>query len=446
MLSEDTIAAVATAPGRSALALVRVSGPDAWEIAGRVLGPWPPVPRRATLLTARDPETGERLDRVIATTFEAPHSFTGQRVVEIATHGGALIPATILAALVAAGARPALGGEFTRRALLGGKLDVAQAEAIGDLIDARSGAARRAALAQLDGGLSRRVAALRAALIETEALIAYEIDFPEEDDGPIPPARIAASAAAAAGALAQLLATAPVGALVREGALVVIAGPPNVGKSSLFNAILGRAQAIVTEIPGTTRDAIEALVEPPGAAFPLRLVDTAGLRETSDVVERLGIEVSERYLAGAHAILACGETAAAIDATVARVRAHSEAPVVSVLTKADLRGAILHGAIATSAETGAGIRELLAAVYAAVGAATPDPDTPIVTRARHRESLTRASAELRLFVDTWEAHTVPAVIAAVHLRSAVDALEDIIGVVDTDNVLDRLFSEFCVGK
>jgi len=440
VLSDDTIAALATPPGRGALALIRLSGPRAWEIAESVLTPWPLTPRRATLVSVRDPSTAEVLDRPIATAYEAPHSFTGEHAVEITTHGGVIVPAAVLAALVAAGARPALGGEFTRRAVLNGKLDLAQAEAIGDLVDARSPSAQRAALSQLDGGLSRRIAALRTALLDTEALIAYDIDFPEEDDGPIPRERVARSAATAAASLGQLLATAPIGELVREGALVVIAGPPNAGKSSLFNALLGRARALVTEVPGTTRDAIEALVEPTGAAFPLRLVDTAGLRETADTVERLGIEVSERYLRDAHAVLACGETAPALAETVALVHALTPAPVVPVRTKADLHG------VGVSAETGYGLRELLDEVYQVVGSKPCDPDTPIVTRARHRASLTAAAAELRQFQDAWAAGAVPAVIAAVHLRSAVHALEEIIGAVDTEDILDRLFAEFCVGK
>jgi tRNA modification GTPase len=436
----DTIAALATPPGRGALALIRLSGPRTLEIAKSVLTPWPLTPRRATLVTVRDPATAEVLDRPIATLYEAPHSFTGEHAVEITTHGGVIVPAAVLAALVSAGARPALPGEFTRRAILNGKLDLAQAEAIGDLVDARSPSAQRVALSQLDGGLSRRVAALRTALLDTEALIAYDIDFPEEDNGPIPRERVDKSAATAAASLAQLLATAPIGELVRDGALVVIAGPPNAGKSSLFNALLGRARALVTDVPGTTRDAIEALVEPAGAAFPLRLVDTAGLRETADTVERLGIEVSERYLRDAHAVLACGETAPALTETVARVQALTPAPVVPVRTKADLYG------VGVSAETGQGLRELLDEVYRAIGTTPSDPDTPIVTRARHRASLTAAAAELCQFQDTWAAGAVPAVIAAVHLRAAVHALEEIIGAVDTEDILDRLFAEFCVGK
>jgi len=459
----DTIAAVATAPGRGALALVRLSGPAAFEVAARVLAPWPLVPRVATLCVARDPRTGERLDRPLATAYPGPRSYTGEDVVELSTHGGHVAPAAVLAALVAAGARVALPGEFTRRAVLAGKLDLAQAEAVGDLIDARSQAMRRAALAQLDGGLSRRVTALRDRVLDVEALIAYDIDFPEEDDGPVPRARVAAALGAARDAVDGLLRTAPAGELVRDGALVVIAGPPNAGKSSLFNALAGEARAIVTEVPGTTRDALEALLDVPGdgpngsARWPLRLVDTAGLRETADRVERAGIERSEQWVARAHAVLACGETTADVAATMAHVAPLTAAPVLGVWTKADLRGApddapndVPDDApLAVSAETGEGLTALVDAVVRAVAArhgGVPAADEPVVTRARHRRALEEARAELDAFAAAWDDDGLPAPVAAVHLRAAAGALEEIIGAVDVEEVLGRVFASFCVGK
>ena len=334
---EDVIVALATPAGRGAVAVVRVSGRDAHAVGARVVQPWPDEPRVVRLCEVRDPRTGETIDRALVTRFDAPRSYTGEPGLEIATHGGYAVPAAVVAALVAAGAREALPGEFTRRAVLNGKLDLVQAEGVGDLVDARSPAMRRAALAQLDGGLSRRVAALRDEVLQVEALIAYDIDFPEEDDGPLPRGRIAEACGAVLASLEGLLATAPAGELVREGAVVVIAGAPNAGKSSLFNALVGEARAIVTEVPGTTRDAIEAVVD--GGDWPLRLVDTAGLRATEDVVERLGIEVSERYLARAHVVLACSEDGAGMTRVVERVRSASAAPVVGVRTKSDLGGA-----------------------------------------------------------------------------------------------------------
>lgn len=481
---EDTIAAVATPPGRGALAVVRVSGRDAHAIAGRVVQPWPLPERVARLARMVDPESGELLDRPVVTVYAAGRSFTGEPAVEISTHGGYLVPASVLAALVRAGAREALPGEFTRRAVLNGKLDLVQAEAVGDLVDARSGAMRRAALAQLDGGLSRRVGALRDDLIALEALLAYEVDFPEEDDGPVPRARVAAACAAVMAALAQLLATVPVGEAVREGATVVIAGPPNAGKSSLFNALVGRARALVTPVPGTTRDAIEAVVD--AGRWPLRLVDTAGLRETSDVVERLGIEVSERYLAEAALVVACGASAEELVATMARVRGLTDAPVVGVRTKADLDEEAGQGgpppdvmmpfeeapgviaapppgpqsrarladapssgeALRVSAERGTGLRALLAAIVERLDArhGAFAADTPLVTRARQARALAEAREELAHFAAAWRADALPATVAAVHVRAAVHALESLVGSVDVEDVLDRLFSTFCVGK
>jgi tRNA modification GTPase len=451
---DDTIVALATPPGRGALAVIRLSGHDALEVAGRVLRPWPLPPRVARLCAAHDPATGERLERPVVTVFEAPRSYTGEHVVEIATHGGHAAPTAVIAALVAAGARDAAPGEFTRRAVLNGKMDLVQAEAVGDLIDARTGAMRQAAVTQLDGGLSRRVAALREALLEVEALVAYDIDFPEEDDGPVSPARVTAAARTTLDAITRLLATAPAAELVRDGATVVLAGAPNAGKSSLFNALAGQARAIVTSVPGTTRDAIEVVVDTPG--WPLRLVDTAGLRETRDQVERLGIEVSERYVSRAHVVLACGETPADVDATAAHVARLTSAPVIRVWTKRDDSAGGAHAPtspdalapIEVSAERGSGLHALVARIGGTLAEhyGTLAPDVPLLTRARHRRALEQASAELAAFVDAWSARELPAPVAAVHLRAAVHALEELIGAVDVDDVLARLFSDFCVGK
>ena len=456
MLSpDDTIVALATASGRAALAVVRLSGPQALAITGAVVRPWPIDPRSARLCTAVDAD-GIVLDHPVVTVYLGPRSYTGEDVVELTTHGGAVAPASVLAALVAAGARPAAPGEFTRRAVLNGKLDLAQAEAVGDLIDAGSSAMQRAALMQLDGGLSRRIRLLRDAVLDVEALIAYDIDFPEEDDGPVARSRVASAAADASDQIAGLRSTAPAGELVRAGAVVVIAGVPNVGKSSLFNALLGRARALVSDVPGTTRDALDAVIEPAGARFPLRLVDTAGLRETTDVVERMGVEVSERALAGAHVVLACGETLADVDAAVGRVRAWTSAPIVGVWTKRDDGPAGVlatveprdYAVVAVSAMSGAGLHALLEAVVRTVSARwdVPAPDMPIITRARHRSALARAADELDQFRAVWRSGSLPAVVAAVHLRAAVTALEDVIGAVGVDDVLERVFAEFCVGK
>ena len=442
-----TIAAIATAPGRSALAIVRVSGPDAPRIARRLLDPPPETPRRATHCRLRD-ETGAIVDEVVATLFVAPHSFTGEDLLEVSTHGGLAAPAAVLAAVLGAGARQADPGEFTRRAVLHGKIDLLQAEAIGDLVDARSSAARRLALHQLDGGLSRRVSELRQRVLDLEALLAYDIDFPEEDDGPVPRERIERAAQDASGALDALLATATQGTLVQQGALVVLAGPPNVGKSSLFNALLGEARAIVTDVPGTTRDAIEALLDLPD--WPLRLVDTAGLREATDEVERLGIEVSTRYLEQAAIVLACGDDARSIAMSTTAIRTRTGAPIIAVATKADLvsNNHEISADVAVSAHSGVGLRTLLALIEERLTRQHGEPVMEVsgLTRARHRAAVAEAASELRAFSEAWRTGALPASVAAIHVRAAADALGDLIGIVHVDDVLDAVFRRFCVGK
>lgn len=449
---DDTIVALATPSGLGALALLRVSGPRALEVLRALTGRVSFAPRMATRARLMHPVSRAPLDDALVTWFPTPRSFTGEDTAELTVHGGVAVSSSVLGACLAAGARLAEPGEFTRRALLAGKLDLLQAEAIADLIDARSQALHRAALEQLDGGLSRRLLALRHECLGLEALLAYDIDFPEEDDGPVHPARLASALALVLSSLDELLATAPSVPLLREGAIVVLAGAPNVGKSALLNALSGEARALVTEVPGTTRDAIEVLLDTPGV--PIRLVDTAGLRETSDVVERLGIEVSTRWLARAHVVLACGESADAVRETQSVVRgllpeARAEVPVLGVLTKQD-DGPTHEGTwLRTSAEHGTGLRELLDAVQRELAAryGVVEPEVPRLTRERHQAAVRTAREELAAFGDAWDGGAgVPALVAAVHVRAAVAALDEVIGAVSLDDVLDRLFRDFCVGK
>ncbi len=452
---EDTIAAVATAPGRGAIAVVRLSGASALSICRRVAQPaggWPVVARQATRCAIHEADDPARaIDDALITVFPAPHSYTGETVVELGVHGGAYVPAAVLAALVHAGARQALPGEFTERAVLNGKLDLLRAEAIADLIDARSRAAHRMALQQLSGALSHRLASLRAGVIEIEALLAYDVDFPGEDDGALPRRRVLDACDATIAALDALLATVPAAILGREGATVVLAGPPNAGKSSLLNALVGESRVIVSDTPGTTRDAVDVLLE--HDPWPLRIVDTAGLRDSADPVERLGIEVSTRWLARAHVVVACAETAEALDAAAAAISKLTAAPVIGALTKCDLvtKGDEIRGnaeAVRVSAVNGTGLPALLARITGTVLATTGsiDDDTPMVTRARHRSALERARGELAEFRNAWTAGQLPAPVAAVHVREAAQALDELIGAVDVDDVLARVFSTFCVGK
>jgi len=440
----DPIVALATPPGRSAIALIRLSGRGAFDVAARALHPFQPdPPRTVRRVHVAHPVTGAPVDDALAACFPGPRSYTGEDLVELSTHGGLLVPAAVVAALVAAGARPARPGEFTRRAVLNGKLDLLQAEATADLIDAGSPAQARRALHQLDRGLSTRLDELRTELLELEALIAYEIDFPDEDEGPVAPERVVHAWQVVRDRIARLLDTAPEGERLREGALLVIAGRPNAGKSSLFNALLGTERAIVTEIPGTTRDAVEAHAVLEG--FPFRLVDTAGLRESDDRIERLGIEVSRRYLAAADLVVFCRDAGSEMrDTESQEFLASCRAPVVEVMTKIDLTDRPTGG---VSVVTGQGLAELrrkLAEVAFGRLVALGDVE-PVVTRARHRGALERALTEVEAFHSA-RGSGVDAAAAATHLRAAVGALDDLIGVVTPDDVLDRVFASFCVGK
>ncbi len=451
----DTIAAISTAAGPAAIALVRVSGPRACEVLDRVAPDLGTIEtRRARLAAIRDPTSGELLDRAVVVLHRAPSSYTGEDLVEISTHGGWLGPGLVLEACLAAGARPAGPGEFTRRAYLNGRMDLVQAEAVSDLIEGRSRAARRAALQQLDRGLSRRLGEMRERMIGLEALLVHHLDFPEEDEPPVPVERIAERAEGLAQGLRRLLATAAEGELLREGALVVLAGRPNSGKSSLFNALLGSERAIVTAHPGTTRDAIEASVSLGG--FPFRLVDTAGLRETEDGVERMGIEVARRYLAAADVVVFCAEAGRELAADErAFLDEARDAPVVLARTKADLADPLpggggdprADGAVAVSALDGIGLPELRAAlarlVYGGILDATPD--APVLTRARHARALGTALTELDAFAAELRDGVGPEV-ASARLRPAETALEEVLGTITSEDVLDRLFTDFCIGK
>jgi tRNA modification GTPase len=447
--ANDTIAALATPAGRGAISIIRLSGPRAHEIGKTLISPWPLEPRRVALCRIVSPQHGNVLDQALVTSFVQPESFTGENMIEISGHGGHYVPALVMKAVISAGARPALPGEFTRRAVLNGKLDITQAEAIGDLVDARSEAMHRAALFQLDGGLSRRISALRNQLIEVESLIAYDIDFPEEDDGPISRERVITAVEILLTSLDALLSTIPAGELIQEGAVVVIAGLPNAGKSSLFNALLGQSRAIVTEIPGTTRDAIEASLETEN--WPVRLVDTAGLRESRDVVERIGIEVSEKYVDRANIVLACGDSDETLSAVLRALDGKTDAPVIRVRTKSDLRtidDGSSPAAVKVSAETGEGLLTLMQEIDSVLSSSVGQvvADSPILMRSRQIQGITQARSEIAAFREVWMRGDLPAPVAAVHLRSASVALESLIGAVSTEDVLDRVFSAFCVGK
>jgi tRNA modification GTPase len=441
MLS-DTIVALATPPGRSALAVIRLSGSTAFEVAARVIPSFRSDPPRQATLASFHAEDGCLIDRGLYTVFPGLQSYTGEDLVEFSCHGGLVVPSGLVSSLYAAGARPAAPGEFTRRAVLNGKLDLVQAEAVGDLIDANVATQAQAALHQLEGGLSRRLSALRESLIHIQALLSYDIDFPDEDDGPLRPSQITDQIQATAAQIDRLITAAPSAERLREGALMVLAGRPNVGKSSLFNTLLGSERALVTEVPGTTRDTIEAHTEFLG--WPVRLADTAGLWNAPERIDRMGVEVSRRYLAAADLVLLCveaGREMAEDEAVIVASR-----PTLLVRTKADLSSRAQEG-IAVSAFTGEGIGELrrAAAERAFADRINLVDLEPSLTRERHRTALSRALVALTGALPhlTREGD---AVLAAHQVQQATNALDELLGVIDLDEVLDRVFGSFCVGK
>ena len=460
MANPDTIVALGTPPGTSALAVTRLSGASAFGILLKLCPDLAETPdaRRAVLARAVDPRNGTLVDQVLVTVFQSPGSYTGEDLVEISSHGGWLSPALIQDVCEFLGARKAEEGEFTRRAYLNGKMDLLQTEAVLDLIEGRSRALHGAAIHQLERGLSVRIGALRESLVQLEVLLVHHLDFPEEDEPPIPVSVILEQVGGLEKSMEDLLRTAPEGELLREGAVTVLAGRPNSGKSSLFNALLGEERAIVTEVPGTTRDALEAVVSIGG--FPFRVVDTAGLRKTEERVEKIGIEVARRYLKKADLILFCAEAGRELDGEeeifLTEVRG---TPVVLVRTKLDdhpepddrqavegSRGGV-EGTLDLSVDTGEGLETLrkLLPSLAYGGLVGLRNEVPVLTRARHSEGVQKALDEVRAFRRAL-VEGLPAEVAATHLRPAETALEELLGIIPREEILDRLFREFCIGK
>lgn len=434
----NVIAAIATPPGTGAIAVIRMSGTGAHEIAQRCCGICL-KPRRATLVRVRN-AAGAVVDEALAVYFAAPASYTGEEVVEISCHGGMLVTQRVLACLLAAGARPAEPGEFSRRAFENGKMDLTQAEAVMDVISAGSDLALRAAQNQLAGAISTRVAAAADRLITVAAHLGAYIDFPEEEISPDTADEMAAAVAEVSAELRQLLSTADEGRFLREGVRTAIVGAPNVGKSSLLNMLLGYERAIVSNVAGTTRDTIEESVTVAG--LRLRLIDTAGLHDSTDAIEQAGMERSRR--AGAEADLVL-EVA---DASQPPVRQSVAADSLLILNKADLPehpGWAGIPVIRISCRTGAGRSELEAAVASRFLHSAGNTENFAAINTRHRYALQQAVDALDKVRSGLLAGELPE-LTDVELRSALDALGGIIGRIDTEDILSRVFSTFCLGK
>ena len=440
-LSGETIAAVATPPGRGGIGVVRISGTRVRDIATGVLGSLP-SPRHARLADFIDGDGGV-IDQGIALFFPAPRSYTGEDVLELQGHGGPVVLQQLLRRCVALGARIAQPGEFTRRAFLNDRMDLAQAESVADLIDAASVEAARSAVRSLAGEFSHRVRALVAALVELRVHVESGIDFPEEEIDAADRAARTASLARLRESLAAILQQARQGAVLRDGLTVVLIGRPNVGKSSLLNRFARDEVAIVTPIAGTTRDYVRATVSLEGV--PIHLVDTAGLRDAQDEVERLGIERSWRAVESAGAVLFISDTAeeAARDAELL-ARIPAGLPVARVLNKVDLTGGPAGlrapAVFGVSASTGAGMDALEGWLLAAAGW-QPHGEGLFMARARHLAALAEASAHMAAAASAQAIE-----ITAEELRLAQRALGRITGEVTADDLLGAIFSTFCIGK
>ena len=452
----DTIVAISTPIGEGGIGIVRLSGPDALAILRRVLrrgkkGNAVPAiePYRLHYGRVVDPATGETLDEVLASYMRAPHSYTREDVVEINCHGGIVPLRRILLLALRQGARLAEPGEFTLRAFLNGRLDLAQAEAVLDIIRAQTDASLRMALSQLEGRLSDRVCAVRQDLVAALAFLEASIDFAEDD---VPYEDITPTLARAEAALEQLLAQSSEGIIYRQGVRVAIVGRPNVGKSSLLNALLRTSRAIVAPIPGTTRDTLEETLNLRG--IPLCLVDTAGIAASEDLVTQLGIERSRQALQQADLVLFVVDRSEALTSADEAIAALlSGKTVILVLNKADLPAvAVTDGLlprasrVTVSALTGEGIDTLEQAMEEAIFAGqVRTSDTPLVSNPRHQAILHRALEHVRAAQET-HARGMPEDFVSIDLAAAVMALGDITGESATEDLLDTIFERFCVGK
>lgn len=442
MATADTIAAVATPPGRGAIGVVRVSGPDVRRMLPGLLRRSSLSARRATLCAFLD-DNGAAIDSGLAIFFPAPDSYTGEDVVELQGHGGPAVVARVLRRCLELGARLAEPGEFTRRAYLGGRMDLLQAEGVADLIAARSEAAARSAVRSLEGEFSARIEALAARILELRALVEACIDFPEEDVELLTGHQGLERLQSIRAELTAVRRAATSGRLLHEGARVVLCGRPNVGKSTLLNRLAGSDVAIVSNVPGTTRDTLKEQIQIDGVA--LELNDTAGLRDTEDVVERLGVERTRAALEAADLAVVV------VEAMEQRAEKDQELlsslparlPRIIVQNKADLlaTGASPSEGLLISAAEGWGIDELRQRILDMLGWAEVDGGV-FAARERHLQALARVAAHL----DESFAHAQGLELIAEHLRMAHEALGEIVGRVTSDDVLGEIFGRFCIGK
>jgi tRNA modification GTPase len=459
LVPNETIVALATPPGEGAVALIRMSGSDAWKIASRIFRcgnrSEPFAHARASVGWMMDGD--EPVDEVVATAFRGPDSYTGEDVIEFGCHGGSFIAGRIIELLIREGAGPARAGEFTERRFLAGKIDLAQAEAVADLVRSRTESARRMAAYALEGRLSERIAALRERLVESCALIELELDFHEEDVEFASREELGGRLSELVEAIGGLIASFDRGRVYREGVRVAIVGRPNVGKSSLLNALLERDRAIVTEIPGTTRDTVEDELDWNGLL--VRVADTAGLRQTNDPIEREGVRRTEQVIERADLVVfVCEGTASwtAEDEAVYDLLGESKKPVEAVINKCDLSIRFDAAQVrerrpdwgwhVISAVTRSGLEELVQRLKERMnGGAFTKPGDVFIHNARHRDALRRAG-EFVTHAKEAMRKGLSQEFLAFDLHGAMDALGEITGQTASEEILNRIFSTFCIGK
>jgi tRNA modification GTPase len=456
--STDTIAAISTPPGRGGIGIVRLSGPQAAPIAVQLVRLRQPLEHaQARLADVLDENSGidaGRIDEAVVTFFAAPRSYTAEDLVEIAAHGSPVVLELLLNRALALGARLAEPGEFTQRAFLAGRLDLTQAEAVRDLIEAQTLTQARQAASQMGGALSRRVGPVKQALVELIALLEAGIDFAEDDVDVTPQAEIARRIGALTPPLTALEASFARGRIIHDGLTLAIVGRPNAGKSSLFNRLVERDRAIVTATPGTTRDTVTERISLDG--IPLELVDTAGLREAAEEVEQLGIQRSREALADAALVVVVLEATQPLNDEERRLLAAIEGrPAVVAVNKSDLianlpaSGRPLPNcaglpALATSALTGEGIPALRERILAlATGGAAAEPG--MLTSLRHQQAIAATLAALADAVQA-NAESIPHEMILLDLYRALGALDSLTGQTTPDDILNLIFSTFCIGK
>lgn len=457
----DTIAAISTPYGTAGIGKIRVSGSEAIDlVAGIFKGVQDKDLRQQKGYTAHyghimDPETGKIADEVICIVFREPHSFTGENMVEIDCHGGLLPLQRVLEIVLKRGARLAEPGEFSKRAFLNGRIDLAQAEGIMEVINARTNKGLDLALSHLEGKLSRKIAGLKDALIGLYAHLEAAIDYAEDEVEDLDPDELEGSIKEIKGELEKLLATSEQGKIYREGLKTVIAGKPNVGKSSLMNALLEENRAIVTDIPGTTRDIIEEYINIEG--IPLRIIDTAGIRETEDLVEKIGVERTEQYLQEADLVLLMLDVVQGLTEEDLRIyQLASEKPLIVLINKIDLAPERdyreieerfpEHSIIRVSVQEEQGLEELKKAIVEVVlGEGITGDEEIYITRTRHKNALVKAVQAMDRVIDTHR-QGLPYDLYSIDLRDALDALGEITGETLTEDIIDRVFQDFCLGK